>query len=637
MAARSLMDRSADITMTNTSRASRTDGLTAIVITDEEHGMAPATAVQTGSWDFDRALAAVRRMETVKIVATELDGHRPGPRRYLPWEAWFTAIALAVMHSRGKAHMTGALAVINGLTPTQRWQLGLRGLDITYAHVESGLETIIKACRPSVNVKTGQVRPPRLTLTEHDIANSLIRATHPPGMVLSDTIAMDSTDFETDAARRSRASLNVLGLAGEAIAGDSDKETPTEVVDGKVMRRSRHRTRGAQVRAFPYVGADKRLVHSLDEDARDGYRSGKQMKGKDTFLGYDLHIATSTPVKGSDARAALAYGIEVAPAGSSKARAGLNLIERLNRTFEEDGHRIAAVCVDRGYSMAKHENWALQLSKQGIVQHHDLGEKETRLAPADKPGIIFLDGHPYIANMPKRLKELRRPGLGATKEEKAAAARDYDERRAYAFSANGPAKLSPRDENGEGKATDGDQRYRGPVLTGKVRCPNHPRSMRWAEHKPLTNCDAGTKCACGATITVKAADPRAKHRQPELFGTSRWHEAYGARNMSESFNASVKKHHMSLQRHSARVFGLAKNTIMLGFIVAATNIAVLRTCYNHDDGKPEQLPPAGTPVEPQPAGELTVFNDDQPPRAGPQPSSEPPLEPKTNRTRPTRS
>lgn len=81
--------------------------------------------------------------------------------------------------------------------------------------------------------------------------------------------------------------------------------------------------------------------------------------------------------------------------------------------------------------------------------------------------------------------------------------RDYDERRAYAFSANGPAKLSPRDENGDGKETDGDQRYRGPVLTGKVRCPNHPRSMRWAEHKPLTNCEAGTKCACGATITVK--------------------------------------------------------------------------------------------------------------------------------------
>ena len=97
MAARSLMDRSADITMTNTSRASRTDGLTAIVITDEEHGMAPATAVQTGSWDFDRALAAVRRMETVKIVATELDGHRPGVRLHPPQMGEHTREVLAAL------------------------------------------------------------------------------------------------------------------------------------------------------------------------------------------------------------------------------------------------------------------------------------------------------------------------------------------------------------------------------------------------------------------------------------------------------------------------------------------------------------------------------------------------------------
>lgn len=61
---------------------------------------------------------------------------------------------------------------------------------------------------------------------------------------------------------------------------------------------------------------------------------------------------------------------------------------------------------------------------------------------------------------------------------------------------------------------------------------------------------------------------------------------------------------------------------MLGFVVAATNISVLRTCYGYGEGKPEQLPPPGTPIEPLPARELPVYDDDKPPRAGPAPGSE---------------
>ena len=281
---------------------------------------------------------------------------------------------------------------------------------------------------------------------------------------------------------------------------------------------------------------------------------------------------------------AVALGIEVTPAGANKAQAGLNLIDRLTQA----GRTISSIVVDRGYSMAKPENWATPLIRRNIEQHHDLGANEKRLEPADTPGVIFLDGHPYLANMPKRLRELRRLGLGATNEEVAENARAYNERVPWGFARNGRPTRT------------GAQRYRGPIHAQKVRCPNYPWSLRWPETKPLTNCIPGEPCACAATFTIQADDPRVKHRQPELFGTEHWLKRYGARNLAESFNASLKQHHMKLKRQSSRVFGLMKNTIMLGFIVAATNINILRMRYGWDEGRPELMPPRDKPLKPLP-------------------------------------
>lgn len=389
-----------------------------------------------------------------------------------------------------------------------------------------------------------------------------------------------------------------------------------EVIDTAPVATIMHTTCGGRVLTFPMQGEDGRLRHSIDPDARDSYRSAKQMMKKSIFLGYDVHIANMTPAATGERHAALAFGIEVAPGGSNKAAAGLRLIDRLNT----NGYTVESVCVDRGYSMAKNENWALELIKRKITQQHDLGSNETRLAPGDQPGVIFLDGHPYLAVMPKRLRELRRPGLGASEKQVAQSAHAYNERIPYAFSANGPVR------------PNGAQRYRGPVLTGKVRCPNHPASMRQAPHKPLTNCVPGEPCACGLTLTVQADDVRTKHRQSELYGTENWLKRYGARNLSESFNASPKNHHMTLKRYSTRVYRLTKNTIMLGFIVAATNLAILRSRYGWDEGRPETLPPLDQPLVLLPQKQSTGSNarHRQPPTSGPPPDPAPGEEPWTD-------
>lgn len=579
--------------------------------TRRDRGEDSRFAVQTGAWEFTRALTVVDRLDVLDTIIEDLDANRPGPKRVLPWRAWFVAQLIAVSHWKGTAHMTKAQDVFDGFTPSQRHALGLRGVNVTYAQIESGLEVLTQAMQERVDYKTGEVFDTRLSISAHDIANSLIAATLPEGLPYFDEIAIDSTDFETDAARRSRASLNVLGDDDKMASAEKMTDTNTQVVDSKVVRTSTHRTRGGHVAVFPMKGDDGRWQHSLDPDARDGYRSGKQMGSKEVFLGYDLHIAVPTPATSGLALPGLAYGIEVTAAGASKAAAGLRLIDRVKARAKKRAQNVTSVTVDRGYSMARLAAWALPLIDRGIVQHHDLGSKESRLAPGPHPGVIYLDGHPYLAVMPKRLKELRRPGLDANAEEVAESARQYNERAPYAFSTNGPVR------------PNGAQRYRGPVLTKKVRCPNHPESMRWAETKPLTNCTPGEACACSLTFTVQADDRVTKHRQPELYGTENWLKRYGARNLVESFNASLKKHHMKLARHSTRLFGLAKNTIMLGFIVAATNIAVLRQRYGYDPAKPHTMPTPGATLMPLPQKEKTGSNarhpESPPPEGGPPP------------------
>ena len=571
-------------------------------------GSASLTARQTTTWEFRRVLALINRADIINDIAEQLDSNRSGPRRVLPWRAWFAANILAVMHTNGDAHMTVAQDIFDGFSPSQRYELGIADLKLDYWQLESGLEAIAQGMEERVSKKTGLVLPPRLSMTAHDIGNNIAKAAIPPTMKFSKRLAADSTDVETWATRRSRASLNVLGDAGKLLDGTILDDTSTEVIDGKIVRRSTHVTRGGKVITFPYKGPDGRWVHSLADWARDGYRSGKQMTSKNVFNGADAHLATSTPRDGDDARAALILGYELAPAGSSKAAAGLRLLDRLNAGCDEHAPRFDEVCVDRGYSMAKHENWARPLAERNIVQHHDLGSNERRKAPGDHPGVIFIDGHPFISALPKKLRELRMPARRLSTDESDDLAAKFAERWPYAFSTNGPAR------------DNGSQRYRGPALTGKVRCPNNPRTMSLPYDRPITNCEPGTKCACSLTFTVKVDDERAKHRQPHLYGTPAWSKAYGARNLSESANASLKSQHGKLTRSSIRVLSFNKTIIMLGLIIAATNMRVVRECYGYDEGKPELLPPPGTPILPLPSDQLpTVENNEPPPHEGPPP------------------
>ncbi len=110
--------------------------------------------------------------------------------------------------------------------------------------------------------------------------------------------------------------------------------------------------------------------------------------------------------------------------------------------------------------------------------------------PGPKPGTIWVDGTLYSTALPQRLRDIAAPAFTQTSAEKAALRDLFDKRRPYQM-----RPLTTPDTNGV-------QRFRGPALREKLRCPNVPMSMGAAHAIPLTGCTKGKPCGCGITVTV---------------------------------------------------------------------------------------------------------------------------------------
>lgn len=543
------------------------------------------------SGDFADAMHITGRMPIIDAITTILDGNRRGRKRALPWRALFVAMYLAGAGDATEEHCTRMHAALCALTPSQRHALDVRHVVFGYSQIESGMQTLEDEIgRPIVrDSKTGKPkvvdgkvvrRDGKLfenNINEQTIANAWIAASLPDNLPSSPTVAIDSTDHETWAARRSRTTLV------EVEETLDDLETSPECEDGPAEHFVTQRGTG---RRFPYTDPrDDRLRHSLDADATDGYRSGKRMERKNVFVGYDIHLSADVARHGGALLPGLVRSMFVAPAGSHKGEAGLQLLRHAEANTRTE---ITDVVCDRGYSMAAADRWARPLIEMGIVQHHDLGRNETRLQPSEYAGVIILDGRPTVASLPKRHKDLRRPGLGAKGEEVAASLAAYDERSAYVFKPLGKPNKS------------GAQRYQGPASyrIRQLRCVNWPESMRFSDSLPVSKCMPDQKCHCGATITIKVSDQSVKHRQPTEYGTSKWFESYGPRSIIESVNSSLKGQHANLDRDSIQMFGIVKNTILLGAIIAAMNASIIRSAYGVDLANPSTFPSEGEVLTP---------------------------------------
>lgn len=444
---------------------------------------------------FDRAVIITSQpwAEELEEALTERVGR---PRTHRP-TTLLALLTVTALESGGTVLLTGAVSAATRLSVQQQTRIDLNG-PVHVRQLSSLLHDIEASLAPRVNPRTGEVRGPRYPYPLEVLCTQIISSVIPPEQLpATATQAIDSTDIESYSARRSWSSDGkpdvTPGGLPEKAGGEKKRRCPA-------------------MPGWPKTGTDGRLQHTIDPDVKEGYRSGKGRAPKTTFLGFDAHISVDVADCGAEHRASLIRGLALAPAGSSKADAGIRLIDALRAT----GVPLVCIISDRGYTYGRVEKWAGPLADRGIEQVLDLHSTQRGIRPGPTAGTLFIDGGLYSAAIPKTLRNLPVPTLDSTKEEKVEITKLHDVRAAYAFRPMGGPNLAAR-----------TQRYRGPAEAGTIRCPNHRKPQRKNVAKiPTTTCSPG--CDCGRTITLGPND-HFQTRQRPIYGTRKWKESYGRR------------------------------------------------------------------------------------------------------------
>lgn len=509
-----------------------------------------------------RARVLVDRSGLLPAVEAQLHAGTGAPRE-------FTARALLVTLATHalrleEMHLTRVLETLGDLPATARRELGLRD-EATYRMVWYAFTRLVDALEtgtlatphdhPRANRATGEVLPCRAGCPYEPISTSafigrLLDASLPEALPLTGVLAVDSTDYETWARRRSWNPKPDV---------DPDHPPVKDTTDDKAKR-------PPEEPGWPRTGHDGRAQNTVDPDARDGYRSGTNGTPGNIFCGHDLHLAVNARVLGGPETPFVITGMHLAPAGSHKGEAGIALLDQAANHRTGSARRITEVIADRGYSYCTPARWAWPVRARGLDAIIDLHPAQRGRHPGPLPGTVIIDGGLFTEALPQPLRNLPGFPIGMPAADKANLHSRYDQRAQYAFTPHSRPD------------TDGYQRFKGPAVAGKVRCRNYPRSLRLPHSRPTTACRQGEDCACGKTVTI-GPDIMAWTKQRNLWGTTAWAADYGRRAAVESGNAEIKIHRLHMDRGFTRVIGTLKNSVLLGFALAGLNVILLRAWH----------------------------------------------------------
>lgn len=303
---------------------------------------------------------------------------------------------------------------------------------------------------------------------------------------------------------------------------------------------------------------------SADPGAAIGHRTSTPNHENPWYCGYEEHgVTNATDPKGRLHGPHLMLAMTLRPGIKDRGPAGAAAVVRAAQHFGS-----TEVLVDRGYTQLAPANFWARVFEHGVHTVHDLVTNQRGARAASVPGVIVVDGHPFTAALPESLRYLTPPRLDDRTEDQTRARQIYDKRQPYAFTPH--TRIDPK---------TGSQRFKGPALTGHVRCQNFPASMRLPRSRPLTNCRKGEKCACGKVITLPVGDD-AHLRQPALYGSTAWKRRYNGRVAIESMNAEARVHRGNIERGFTRVHGLGRTAILLTFAYIGLNIRILNDWYD---------------------------------------------------------
>lgn len=550
------------------------------------------TARSTGAREFRQVMKRLERKGTPAFVQERMAA-TTGRKRVVSWAAFIRLCTLAAFHGEATFHLVDIMHVADGLTPSQRREVGFSRCD--YHHVEYAFKTLAKAGDESICQATGEVKDPRLHMSLDDF---IIRLIETPEVAPTSRQALDGTLIETHARRRSWAKD-----AKPDYQQKSDYLVPADLEDAP---------KASNAPGFPRVAEDGTLIHSVDGDARDQVQTGKNLSPGNVRLGYEAHFLVDSREPGSPLHAPpIIRAIHLAPGSTHRGDAGIAVLDAMKRVL---GHTPDEVLDDRGYSNCKAQNWALPLHERGIKQVFDLHPNNRGVRPGPIKGTQWRDGLLLVSD-----KVTKHDAVPTRSPLESHAIKD---KRAEMVAKRHAFSFGFEDWNLE----RGTVRLVGPAVRGQVRCVNHPASMRLKAVKqhsrggrrttrPTTAHVRGDECACGKTKVVPITEV-IRFYQPYVWGSPEWERAYGGRNLSETANSNFKDHHGRFSKGSIKVLGRNKIALALAFFVDAVNT---RLIINMPTEFFERWTGSPDPYLPAPDDPAWTDPDHQPPatRAGP--------------------
>lgn len=195
----------------------------------------------------------------------------------------------------------------------------------------------------------------------------------------------------------------------------------------------------------------------------------------------------------------------------------------------------------------------------------------------DYNGIAMIDGTPHCPSIPATLVHIKRPARLSTPDGQPDPELDefrnqIEQRGRYAMR---------RTQGWATKKRSGTrvERYECPAEAGQMRCPLKPASMAYPDDVPLNMNppDAAiAPAACRQRTIELPEEAQGKLRQRNRWGTDEWITEYNRRTYVEgTFGVLRNPALRGLTRGLFCVIGIAKVTLWLAALVAATNMATL--------------------------------------------------------------
>jgi hypothetical protein len=298
-----------------------------------------------------------------------------------------------------------------------------------------------------------------------------------------------------------------------------------------------------------------------DPEASWGHRRNNLLRSQDElFYGYYLSAGTMEREENGPPVPELTRRMTMSSCDRDPARALVPVLTAMPGA----GIPLGDILADSGYAHRDAGAWAIPLRQAGaqLVQDlhpHDRGPRGTH------DGAIISNGNLYCPKTPRSLLELGPLPRDATGEQAAA----HDAKTAE-LARHKLGRLI-RDDN------DGYHRVACPAVTGKIRCPLRPASMRLDRDRPeiLTPPEHPQACCTQQTITVPA-EINAKTRQKHDYPSAAHRRSYARRTGAErGFSTAKDPASNDIARGWCRLMGLAPLMLFTAALLVVRNQRIL--------------------------------------------------------------